>query len=199
MKFLAKLNRGAILTVLVLLAVVLYLLTLHFSQAAAVPEIKNTCRNYITTAVKYQMLPQKYRKDKPDMPAGELSDYISSMSTEIGAFYPDKERENAVDRIASNLTLQANGTGVVYGYTMAVSGFKSLDFHYDTVTVTVLCVSTYDGPYGEGINPPRTNMTGQTTDTFMLQKTDGRWQIIYADLQQPKNAATGGDTSSVQY
>jgi hypothetical protein len=203
MKFLAKLNRGAVLSIAVLLAVVIYLIALQLSHNAARPEIESICRNYIKTSVDYTMLPQKYRVDKPSIPQSELDSYIAKMGNDIKAYYPDNEQmyKYVINTFKTSLQNQAKGNGTVFSYTKDVSYFKKLAFDGNSVTVTIVTNSSFDGPANSGTGAARTAVSTQTTDTITLQKTGDKWYVVYANLQKPstgdsydKAYATGNTT-----
>ncbi|NJD02434.1 MAG: hypothetical protein FIA99_07530 [Ruminiclostridium sp.] len=187
MKFLAKINRGLILSVFVLTVVVIYLVTLSISHAAVIPKIKEVCTNYINTEISYKMLPEKYRKEKPDMPQNELDKYIVEMAMDIKAFYTDNEQtyKYLIDRNKADLENQSKGIGIIFSYKKDIADYKNIVFDGNTVTVTILTNSSFDGPDITAPGMQRGNVSAQTNDTILLQKTDEEWKIIYADLQQP--------------
>lgn len=190
MKLFKKINRGLIVTTVVLAAVVIYLVTLWIAQGKEKPVVEEICQKYINTAVSYEMLPEKYRKDTPDINKEELDSYISSMTTDLKAFYTDKEQtyKHLIDRNKSDLENQAQGIGVVYKYQKDIKEFKDFAFEGNSVTVTILTDTVLDGPNIYSAGSPRENISAQTTDTITLQKTDGKWKIIYAYLQPPMKA-----------
>ena len=200
MKFWAKINRGLVLTILALFAVVVYLIVLQVSHNAARPEIESICKSYVKTAVNYSMLPQKYRKASPAMPQSELDSYLSDMQNDIKAFYPDNEQtyKYVINQYTASLENQAKGINMVYSYTKDVSSFSGLNFNGSTVIVSIVTDTNYTGAAvntgstvtGAG-SDTFTPVSGQTTDTITLQKIDGKWMVVYADLQQP---AQGGSS-----
>jgi hypothetical protein len=187
MKFWAKPNRGAVLSIAVLLVVVIYLIALQFSHTAARPDIKSVCGNYIRTAVNYRMLPVQYRTDQPDMPQTAIDSYIEKMTDEIKAYYPANTQgyKYAVDKYAANLIAQAKGNGVVYSYMKEILSFSNFDFNGSSVTVTILTNSSFDSTDTPGA--ARASVSAQTTDTITLQKIGGVWKVVYADLPDPSN------------
>lgn len=190
MKLLKKINRGLIVTTVVLAAVVIYLVTLWIVQGKERPVVEETCQNYINTAVSYKMLPEKYRSETPDMKKEELDSYISSMTKDLKAFYTGNEQsfQHRIEQYKSDLESQAQGIGVVYKYQKNIKEFKDFTFDGDTVTVTILTDSVLDGPNIYVTGSPRENISAQTTDTITLQKEDDTWKVVYADLQPPMKA-----------
>ena len=196
MTFFKKINRGLILTVVVLLITATYLVTNAIAQSAAKPEIKIICANYIKTAISYKMLPQNYRKENPQMPKAELDKYIEYMSKDLNEFYTSYEQTNkfTVNEYKASLENQAQGKGIIYNYTKEISSYKDFAFKDDTVNVTIITNSSFDGAVDiSGNNGPksmpstsdRQNISSQTTDTITLQKVNGTWKVLHADLVLP--------------
>ena len=105
MKILKKINRGLILTVIVVIGVAVYLGCLGSAQAADREEIISICEDYIKAETGYSMLPEKYRKENPEIPEQELDAYINEAKTELKKFYVDNENtyKYLLERIESSL------------------------------------------------------------------------------------------------
>jgi hypothetical protein len=187
MKFLSKINRGLILTVLIIVAIVIYLVAQSISESKVTPKIKEVCQQYINTAINYSQLPEKYRKTDPEMPKAELDKYIENMTSDLKAFYTNNEQtyKSIVQRYKEDLENQAKGIGVVYSYKKDIKDYEDIIFDGNTVTVTIDTNSVLDGPNNLMPGAPREKVSAQTVDTITLQKTDGEWKVIYAFLQQP--------------
>ncbi|MHB8063699.1 MAG: hypothetical protein ACYDG2_13880 [Ruminiclostridium sp.] len=187
MKFLAKINRGLILIILIVAAIAIFLVTQSISQAKVMPKIKDVCQQYINTAVSYRQLPEEYRKENMEIPPAELNKYIDAMTKDLKAFYTDNEQtyKYLVGRYKENLENQAKGEGVVFNYKKDIEEYKTFTFEGNTVTVTIATDSVLDGPNSVLPGAPRENISAQTIDTITLQKTDGEWKVVYADLQEP--------------
>ncbi|HEY5586121.1 MAG TPA: hypothetical protein VIK78_16725 [Ruminiclostridium sp.] len=187
MKFLSKINRGLILMSVVLIAVAIYLMAQSMSQAEAKPKIKDVCQQYIDTAIIYKQLPEKYKKENPEIPQAELDKYIDDMTKALKAFYTPNEQtyKYEIERYKANLESQAKGEGVVFSYKKDIAEYKNFIFEGNTVTVTILTNSVLDGPNISLPGTPRESIATQTTDTITLQKNAGEWKIIYADLPEP--------------
>lgn len=201
MKFFSKINRGLILTSLVLVAVVIYLVTQSISQGEVKPIIKDVCEKYISTAVSYKELPEKYKKENPEIPKADLDKYIEEMTKDLKVFYTDNEKtyKYAIDKSKDDLERQANGLGTVFNYEKSIVEYKDFVFDGNTVTVTILTNAVIDGPNIFEPGMPRENFAAQTTDTITLQKVDEEWKIIYADLQEPMKTQNGMMYRSVSY
>jgi hypothetical protein len=196
MSLFKKINRGLILTVVVLVATATYLVTIAISHSAAQPEIKSICAKYIQTAMSYKMLPQSYRKENPAMPKAELDKYIDSMTKDLKAFYTNNEQtyKYTINDYKTSLEDQAKGNGIIYNYKKEISKYSDFVFNDDMVTVSIDSNTVFDGVQNVSTDPNlmpsignRQNLSSQTADTITLQNVNGKWKIIYADLVQPIN------------
>ena len=71
MKWLNRLNRGAVLTGAILAGIVVYLVLLAAAHRADTPGIKAAAEEYVQAEITWQMLPPAYRKDVPGIPRSE--------------------------------------------------------------------------------------------------------------------------------
>lgn len=62
MKLLKKINKGLVLTVIVLLALIIYIVTVEISRNNEKPNIETACKNYIETINKYSVFPENLHK-----------------------------------------------------------------------------------------------------------------------------------------
>lgn len=187
MKFLKKINRGLILTLVVLIAVAIYLVVLSQAQAAAKSEIKNVCERYVVTEISYNMLPEKYRVKNPDISQSEIEQYIEDMTNDIRAFYPDDRQsyKHLISRSKASIEHQAKGIEVIYSYQKDILDYDKFVFDGNTVTVTISSNSSiqrFDHTANDDIGEKVSTIT---TDTISLIKKDGEWKVIYANLQMP--------------
>jgi len=190
MKYLSKINRGAIFTTIVLMIVIGYLITTSIIQQKDIPEIKKICESYIQTDSKFNMLPEQYRVDNPNILKNDLNAYLAKMRMEIIAFYPPDEQyyKYAVEKLANDLTAQSKGVNVVFQYTKTVAEYTTIVFDGNTVDVSMLTNVTIEakgliapGSLDEGV------FTQQTQENIILQKTRGVWKVIYANLNRPSS------------
>ncbi len=183
MKWLKKLNRGAILTGFLLLGVVVYLVVLSAGQRAQLPVIRQTVADYVQAELDWQMLPPAYRTDLPDMPAQELASFIQGKAAVIESFYIDNDAivKPRVRLMTEDLKAQAAGRAVVFDYRKTITGFEDIVFDGSQVTVSFRSLTTLDGAGMAG------GATEETSDRVILQKTGERWRTVYAALNKPYN------------
>ncbi|MHB1454914.1 MAG: hypothetical protein ACYCYM_13305 [Saccharofermentanales bacterium] len=188
MKWLSKINRGAILTAFVLLCVIGYLVVLSLIHSAQIPGIEQICEDYLADEIRYSMLPEDQRKDVPDMTETELASYLDEMEQAISAHYPDGEEYSkfAIKAKTADLTAQSEGQGIVYSYTKTIVDFTRYVFDKNTVTVSFLSDTTIETAMtGKAGLPEKTKMTMEVNDQIILFRKDGEWHVIYAGITRP--------------
>ena len=188
MKWLSRINRGAILTGAVLAGVVVYLVVLQAVHAMSIPDLEQICRDYMVDEVRYSMLPEDQRKDVPDLTDEQLDAYLAQMTRAISAYYPSSGDYDAfaVRAKTADLTAQAKGEAVVYSYSRKIVEFTGFVFEEDTVTVTFRSETSVEammpGPAGF---PEKSKMVTEVEDQIIFLKTDGEWDIIYVSIARP--------------
>lgn len=188
LNFLKKLNRGAILTSLIVIGAIVYLVMFGISQNAEKPAIKDVCEKYVSTEIAYRMLPEKYRTVTPSIPKSELDSLIATMRSEVGAFYPEASRNSnyIIDTLTKALTDQLKGTGVVLKFTKDIKKYTSFVFEKDTVTVDFDSSNIYETAAStDGFFPQGEKITTDTQDILILQRVDGKWMVVYSNLTVP--------------
>jgi hypothetical protein len=202
MSFLKKINRGAIVSVIILLSVIVYLVALAVSKSLEMPAIRKVCADYISTEVSYSMLPEAYRTAAPDMPAVEKEQYLADMKQDISSFLVSdgKTGQLILDRLQASLEQQMSGDSVIYEYQKTIIKFESAVFSEELVTVTLQSETVYDGPFpgNDGSTAAtRQRQVQNLTDTVILKKIGGEWKVFFASLLTP-NSANGQYASEKQ-
>lgn len=190
MRILSKINRGVILTVVVLVGVAGYLIGLEAMHSSARKEIQQICEKYVAAELQYYMLPQAYRTESPQISEQELERYMTAMRDELKGFFVDNEQtyRYKLKELEENLTAQSKGEGVVYEYKKEIVRYK-IEFDGNTASVTLTSTTTYDGPVSSYSSKTgassRQTLTGEVTDRLSLQRVNGEWKLTYAALYLP--------------
>lgn len=183
-KFIRKINRGIIVTYLVIFLVSCYLIVLSNNQRQAVPDIKNACQTYVEADAAWRVLPENFIDGQTAPTDSEVKKYADSLEPEISPYYTDNQsiRENAVGSVYLNLKLQIM-TGRIYtSYENRNIKFVVVTFRDNTVTVdfTTQTVTEYVDIASGPTEPVRES--AESTNQITLQKEDGKWKIVYASL-----------------
>lgn len=182
-----KINRGILLTTVVLLAVIVYLIVLVAAQAGEKPHIEEACRRYVDLEIRYSMLPADVRSGDADMPEEKLEAYLLDMESVLAPQYIDNDRilELALERLRNSLTSQAEGWSVIQEYEKAITSFESFSFSGSEVTVIFKTQTSIERTESTGAKTPSGRIAGETTDTMVLQKQGDDWRVVYATLYEP--------------
>jgi len=186
MNYLKKINRGLILSVIVILTVVFYLVSLSASQKSQKSKIQEVCDKYIQAEVKYRMLPVEYRKYE-EMPEEKKNEYIKEMEENIKPYLPEGSQavELITRRLKNGIENQAEGKDIIHNFEKELIEYEEFVFDKNSVTVTVSTDTSYEGPASDFTSAsPRT----RTQDTVILQKIKGEWKVVYSDISTPVNA-----------
>lgn len=183
-KFIRKINRGIIVTYLVIFLVSGYLIVLSNNQRQAVPEIRDVCQAYVDADAAWRILPENFINGQTAPTDSEVRKYADSLEPEICQYYTDNQsiRESAVGVVYLNLQLQIM-TGRLYtSYENRNIKFGAVTFRNNTATVdfTTQTVTEYVDIASGSTEPVRE--MAESTNQITLQKEDGKWKIVYASL-----------------
>ncbi len=190
MKVLAKINRGVILTVVVLLGVAAYLIGLEVMHSSARKEIGALCEEYVQAELGYHMLPEEYRGATPGMTEAELDSYIAQMKEDLTPYYVNNEQtyQYLFSSLEQSLRNQAQGYDVTYELTKDIMQTE-ITFDGDKARVQLSCYTTLKGTtaYTPDIaaTTPNNSVSRETRDTLYLQRVDGEWKLTYSNLTIP--------------
>lgn len=198
MKILKKINKGLILTVIVLIALAIYLLNLESSRNAEKAEIKNACQAYIDFVNKYSMLDSKYRSIDKSMTDADYNKYIQDMKSELSNIFVDDEKlkSNQTDIVKANLDSQLVGNFVITDLDRKISEYKKFVFNANNVTVQLsdyvdvkyltrseAALDVKTGKYTG--NAETQKQSTSLSDSISLQKVNGKWKVVYANINLP--------------
>lgn len=189
-----KINRGLILTLLVVLGVVIYIISITAVRSQYKKEISKIAGDYVSTVQTYSMLPTKYRSGAEKMPEKEFDSFLAEMKAKIGGYCTDNEEalNTILSGMEANLLSLKEGQCIVTEYEKAIKKL-SYEFIGDKVTVTLTCRNKYRGSENlQGSDEAAAvssaelkNVTQESSDTIIFQKIDGGWKIVYAYLETP--------------
>ncbi|MCR4616061.1 MAG: hypothetical protein K5756_07945 [Clostridiales bacterium] len=192
-----KLNKGLILTVLAVIGVVIYIISISAVRNQYKKEISKIAEDYVSTVQTYSMLPTEYRSGSRKMSDTEFDSYLEEMKTEVGKFCTDNEevRKTIMSEIEANLLSLKEGQNVITEYEKSIKKL-SYEFIGNKITVSLICKNRYKGSEytaydEEGYNisadasPEIKSITNETYDTIIFQKIDGSWKIVYSYFAIP--------------
>lgn len=188
MKIIQKLNRGAIVTAVIVLGVIVYLTSMNINNKSQIPEIKKLSEQYLQAEIKYNMLPEKFRTIPPTITKEELNNHIANMKKELAEFYPKDYKNWTVESLEKNLKKQANGESVVYAYSKE-SRVKKIKFDDNTATVILVSNTTFDG---QSIQTGKHDKSVfSVEDIIELTRINNKWYVTYSLINSQDNSKVG--------
>lgn len=171
-----KINRGFILTLFVLICVIIYLVVMIFVTREDVSEIKRLSEEYIAAELKYNMLPEEYRKQNPEIPDDTLSAYIDEMKSTLKSYYIDNEQsyKYLLENIESSLKTQADGYDIIEEYSKDIIKI-SVSIDDDIASVSISNTTKYSTLSGS-------DSDSSMSDSLIFQKVNGSWRLTYSSL-----------------
>lgn len=191
MKILKKINKGFILTVIVLVALSIYLINLEKQREADKKEIEEVCEQYIEFTNKYVVLPEEYQKLTQQISDTELNKYKEELETKLKEQMIDNK--NAVNLqyqiLASILDGNFSKNSIVTNISRTITDELKYEFDGDQVQVTFTAKLSKTEKYLENDDDTeeeaktRNNTQNTYNDQINLQKVNGEWKIVYSNLQ----------------
>lgn len=192
-KILRKLNRGAIVTAVVLLAVAVYLVALNIAQQKDQEEIKTTCEAFLLADADWRVLPVDYENGQTRLPEDQFNQFLADMKSDKAKYYVANQAALDNDLIYLNQTLTSQNEGMTAlttSFENKILKFSVISFDGDSVYVTVdTQVAIESRNFAAGETAP-VRQSVNSSDSITLQKEDGTWKIVYAYIN---TVDMGGD------
>ena len=201
MRYLKKINKGLILTVIVLLILIIYLVAVEVGRNADKPDIEKACKEYVALLDKYAIMPEDVQKlygaediGKQENIRADTINSINSQMTKLENELKDKmiENDTAIKMqkdTVSTYVKNANDVfqSVVTSYEREITKIKKLAFDEDQVTVTLDTKIMQDIKYLDSTEEGTQELSKKHDfkpqgDTITLKKINGTWKVVYAAL-----------------
>ncbi len=185
MKVLKKINKGLILTILVLIVLVIYFSNLEKQRASDKTDIKKVCESFIELTDKYSVLPEELQTLKGEVPEDKVKEYTNQMKKDLTEIMIDnQESVNIQQKILEESLRNGYSEGQVRtNWSRKIQKVSSYQFEKNQVTVSLKdnieeTIKTSDG--SEEYN--KNNEFEASKDEIVLQKVNGKWKVVYANL-----------------
>ena len=205
MKLLKKINKGFILTVIVLILLSIYLINQEKAKETDKKEISQKCEQYIDFTNKYAALPEDMQVLKQEISNTELEKYKNEIKQELKKQMI--ENEQAVDLqyqiLTSILENNIKKDSIVTQISRRMIDKPQYVFDGDQVQVTFQSRISIEEKYLENDNDTEEDAKTRNTtymtqnDQINLQKVDGEWKIVYSNLQFYSNKEYYTETISL--
>lgn len=200
MKVLRKVNKGLILTIIVLIILSIYLIGVEANRNKEKADIEKICKEYVELTNKYAVMPEENQKiyNNSQITAGEAEkkkeDLKKEIDTQMNKFAEELKNKMIDNETAINMQKEIIGdflensndifSSAIVKYNREITKIRKFDFDSDQVTVafdTKIDVETkYLGAELEETTKKENFNTN--LETITLKKVDNNWKVVYADL-----------------
>ncbi len=185
MRLLRKINKGLILTIIVLVLLVTYCICVEKQRNADKTEIKKVCEKFINLADKYVVAPEKMQNTSQELSSANEEEIQKNLNNELKEIMINNPE--AIE-IQSSTIMEA----LKNGYTdkkMKIKNERTItkisNYEFDGNQVEVTFNSTLNVAYkyiDNGSEKEKTNTFNNSSELITLQKVDGKWKVVYSNL-----------------
>ena len=190
MKILKKINKGLILTILVLVVLIIYFVNLEKQRDKDKPDIKKACEEFISFTDKYAVLPEELQTLQNEIPEEKVEDYIIQMKKDLTNFMIDNPEAINIQQKSLEYNLKSGYDVLQVRTKLSRKIQKISSYQFENNQVTVMLednieeiVKTSDG----NKEYTKSNEVSVNEDEIILKKVDGNWKVVYANLQFADN------------
>lgn len=186
MKKLKKINKGLILTLVVLLAIIIYVVVVEKQREADKICIKQVCEDFINLTDKYSRLPEQMQNPGETIEESQVEEYKKQMKDDLKELMIDNEDavkiqyqilEDVLSESYSELDVTINQKRKIN---------RISEYEFDGNKVTVNCINNLERKikYFDGTEEKlETKSFEALYDEIILQKEHGIWKVVYSNLQ----------------
>lgn len=203
MKFLKKINKGLILTLITIIILSIYLISVEVTRSKEKTEIEEACKSYIELINKYAVMQDENQKlynsnemtyEDKEKKSKEVENAIKinmdKLSQELKSKMIDNDKliKMQKDRVEENVKNNNDiFSSVMTKCSKEIKKINKMAFDNDQVTVTfeskVDVDIKYFGETEEKNELLKKNDFDTKNETITLQKVNDSWKVVYADLQ----------------
>ena len=184
MKVLKKINKGLILTIIVLAALLIYISGVEKQRNADKPDIRKACEDFILLTDKYVVLPEDMQKS--EVSEEKVNEYVNQMKSDVEKVMISNTEAVKIQKqvIENNLRDSYNALDVRSKVSRKIKKINGYEFDGNQVTVKLKDqVEIVTKVFDEIESTKETETFEASSDEIILQKVDGKWKIVYSNLQ----------------
>lgn len=184
MKVLKKINKGLILTIIVLAALLIYISGVEKQRNADKPDIRKACEEFIALTDKYVVLPEDMQKT--EVSEEKVNEYVNQMKNDVEKVMISNTEALKIQEqvIENNLRDSYNALDVRSKVSRKIKKINGYEFDGNQVTVKLNNqVEIVTKVFNEIESTKETETFEASSDEIILQKVDGKWKIVYSNLQ----------------
>lgn len=184
MKVLKKINKGLILTIIVLAALLIYISGVEKQRNADKPDIRKACEEFIALTDKYVVLPEDMQKS--EVSEEKVNEYVNQMKNDVEKVMISNTEAVKIQEqvIENNLRDSYNALDVRSKISRKIKKINGYEFDGNQVTVKLNNqVEIVTKVFDEIDSTKETETFDASNDEIILQKIDGKWKIVNSNLQ----------------
>lgn len=184
MKVLKKINKGLILTIIVLAALLIYISSIEKQRNSDKPDIRKACEEFIALTDKYVVLPEDMQKS--EVSEEKVNEYVNQMKSDVEKVMISNTEAVKIQKqvIENNLRDSYNALDVRSKVSRKIKKINGYEFDGNQVTVKLKDqVEIVTKVFDEIDSTKETETFDASNDEIILQKIDGKWKIVYSNLQ----------------
>ncbi len=184
MKVLKKINKGLILTIIVLAALLIYISGVEKQRNADKPDIRKACEEFIALTDKYVVLPEDMQKS--EVSEEKVNEYVNQMKSDVEKVMISNTEAVKIQEqvIENNLRDSYNALDVRSKVSRKIKKINGYEFDGNQVTVKLNNqVEIVTKVFDKIDSTKETETFDASNDEIILQKIDGKWKIVYSNLQ----------------
>ena len=184
MKVLKKINKGLILTIIVLAALLIYISGVEKQRNSDKPDIRKACEEFIALTDKYVVLPEDMQKS--EVSEEKVNEYVNQMKSDVEKVMISNTEAVKIQKqvIENNLRNGYDALDVRIKMSRKIKKINGYEFDGNQVTVKLKDqVEIVTKVFDEIDSTKETETFDASNDEIILQKIDGKWKIVYSNLQ----------------
>ena len=203
MKFLKKINKGLLLTIILLVVLVIYFKSVERQREANKPEIKKACEEFIAFTDKYVVLPEDMQTFTGKISKEDEEKLKKQLKEELEKYMikDDKSIEMQSKYLFDELNKSYNTENQLKTGNKRIMT-KILGYQFEGNQVTVQFNSSVEMNYKyieDDIEKEKKDILSGTKDEITLQKYNGQWKVVYSNMQFDNNDNMYYDDQLITY
>ena len=189
MKIWKKINKGLLLTIIVLIVLIIYLKGVEKQREADKTAIKTSCEEYINLIDNLMVLPEDMQNLSEENEQ-KIQDNINNELKKVMI-----ENEDAIElqsQYVLEIVKQSNENKIITNCKKNIDKISKYEFDGDKVVVKFSSkIETSYKHVNTETNEEEEKQNIQSTsgDEITLQKVDGKWKIVYSYLDYYQNSS----------
>jgi len=180
-----KINKVFILTLIVLVALTLYILKVEMQRNADKEEIQNVYEEFIEFTDKYSVLPESLQKLTEHKDEDKIEEYKKQMKADLKKLMIDDEEAVNLQyqKLESVLTGGYNKLEIRTKQERKINRITTYRFNGNKVDIKFEGTVERKIKFSNGTEELTETKTFDTIyDEIILQKVDGKWKVKYSNL-----------------